>query len=423
MSNLGRHGRYTRLRVEGFDTELLYVMLNKLHEAPYLALSLSSIFKESHDGIDIEGIVDFEIDNFRNGVANALIRCTDSMQELVYEPLRTTLRKTRNGYDIAMLVRSVCLTVQSPELALDILLEIMGPLFTTASNGHPTTIEHLTRSLFGITLDHIDEAKENKTKVKYLINIRPDFGDSTTYGGHLVRASMRLDAPVEGKPRFGDHVKLVVAGQPINNPLKRRFAMSAIVDKAFDGTAVFECFQPPPPYMEDCSWKLVNFGSFVTTRCMFDAVNKLHTEKEECCPVYKILLGLPPPPERPVSQHPDDWMWRETKKVFKPIPSLNPSQNAAVEAALSARLTCLWGPPGTGKTHTIVEILIHLLTLYPTGRILMTAPTHNAVDNVMGKFLKVYSKTTASHTTNSEDNPVLPANPLRVSTDIRKVVC
>src|SRR5690606_10592457 len=96
------------------------------------------------------------------------------------------------------------------------------------------------------------------------------------------------------------------------------------------------------------------------------------------------------------------------------------SQNAAVEAALSARLTCLWGPPGTGKTSTVVEILIHLLNLYPTGRILMTAPTHNAVDNVMSKFLKLY-KPPVSHNTVSEDNPILPANPLRVSTDIRKV--
>ncbi|RPA82103.1 RdRP-domain-containing protein [Ascobolus immersus RN42] len=420
ISNMGRPGPYTRHRVEGFETELLYVMLKKLQEAPYLALSLSSIFKDSHNGVDIEQLVDFDIDNFRNGVANALIRCADTMQELMYEPLKNTLKGAgSNGHDISLLVRSVCLAVQSPELALDILLEILEPVFIEKFPGHPNALEHLIRSLFGITLDHIDETKEAKKKVPYLISLRPDHGESTTYGGHLVRASMRLDAPIDGKPRFGDHVKLVVAGQPANNPLKRRFVMSAIVDKAFDGTAVFECFQTPPPYMEDCSWRLVNFGSFVTARCMFDAVNKLHTEKNECCPVYDILLGLPPPPQRPARQpHPDDWLWKEEKKeVFKPIPSLNPSQNAAVEAALSARLTCLWGPPGTGKTSTVVEILIHLLTLYPRGRILMTAPTHNAVDNVMSKFLKLYKPPTSA----SDDNPVLPANPLRVSTDIRKV--
>ena len=75
-------------------------------------------------------------------------------------------------------------------------------------------------------------------------------------------------------------------------------------------------------------------------------------------------------------------------------------------AAMHSPLTCLWGPPGTGKTYTLAVIL-ELLSSDPERRILVTAPTHNAVDNIMRKYM-----------TNAALHQTQKCNTLRVSTDV-----
>ena len=65
----------------------------------------------------------------------------------------------------------------------------------------------------------------------------------------------------------------------------------------------------------------------------------------------------------------------------------------AVEKLLAseASVVAIWGPPGTGKTTTLVN---WLLSLFPVGRerewprILLTAPTHVAVDNLLTRLLE-----------------------------------
>ncbi|KAJ4268109.1 hypothetical protein NW764_014605 [Fusarium oxysporum] len=55
--------------------------------------------------------------------------------------------------------------------------------------------------------------------------------------------------------------------------------------------------------------------------------------------------------------------------------------------ALNSCLLCLWGPPGTGKTETIVEMIYALQTADPKARVLVTVPTHNVVDNMMRRYI------------------------------------
>ncbi|OBT39656.1 hypothetical protein VE00_10678 [Pseudogymnoascus sp. WSF 3629] len=137
----------------------------------------------------------------------------------------------------------------------------------------------------------------------------------------------------------------------------------------------------------------------------------------------KWTLQLPPdqllPPEKGIS---DQILGTQTEvpsgsemlpMEYNAKGNLNASQNAAVEASLSYRLTCLRGPPGTGKTYTIVEIIKQLQASPGNGRILVTAPTHNAMDNVMRKYLADVMEGERLDTTD------LIA--LRVSTDVRKV--
>lgn len=60
---------------------------------------------------------------------------------------------------------------------------------------------------------------------------------------------------------------------------------------------------------------------------------------------------------------------------------LDDAQQAAVEAALRASdVALIHGPPGTGKTRTLVEVVRQLITR--GDRVLCTAPSNSAVDNL-----------------------------------------
>ncbi|NLB66809.1 MAG: AAA family ATPase [Lentisphaerae bacterium] len=68
----------------------------------------------------------------------------------------------------------------------------------------------------------------------------------------------------------------------------------------------------------------------------------------------------------------------------KPIPQpqqLNRNQLSALESALGRDLTVIWGPPGTGKTHTIGTITEHLNQASRT--VLLVSHTNSAVDQAI----------------------------------------
>jgi superfamily I DNA and/or RNA helicase len=67
-------------------------------------------------------------------------------------------------------------------------------------------------------------------------------------------------------------------------------------------------------------------------------------------------------------------------------PALNPSQQEAVRFALSARdLAILHGPPGTGKTTTVVELIRQAIRR--GAKVLACAPSNLAVDNLLERLL------------------------------------
>lgn len=87
------------------------------------------------------------------------------------------------------------------------------------------------------------------------------------------------------------------------------------------------------------------------------------------------------------------------------------SQNNAIKAALSNDITYIWGPPGTGKTTVIGQIIDEL---YKHDRsVLVVSHTNTAVDGAIEKADKTYSST---HHGDDESYPILrigvPAKPL-----------
>lgn len=104
---------------------------------------------------------------------------------------------------------------------------------------------------------------------------------------------------------------------------------------------------------------------------------------------------------------PSDGVIYSAKKIFEyddlALDSKNvQSQNDAISSALSNDITYIWGPPGTGKTTVIGQIIDEL---YKRGRsVLIVSHTNTAVDGAIEKADKAYSK--ANHDKN-EKYPIL----------------
>jgi hypothetical protein len=64
-----------------------------------------------------------------------------------------------------------------------------------------------------------------------------------------------------------------------------------------------------------------------------------------------------------------------------------PSQRQAFEAICSQRVTAVWGPPGTGKTHFLAGSIVALAAAHARAgrpfRVLVTAFTHAAIENLL----------------------------------------
>lgn len=81
---------------------------------------------------------------------------------------------------------------------------------------------------------------------------------------------------------------------------------------------------------------------------------------------------------------------------------LNQEQKLAVESALNYPITFIWGPPGTGKTHVIGEIINSMIQMDKT--VLLVSHTNTAVDGAIEKANKRYSETSGHE---REKHPIL----------------
>ena len=295
---------------------------------------------------------------------------------------------------LAELVELIALSVEQPDAALDFLLDCIQPQAARLLSSTENEIEQFTRHLVGIALNHLDEVHGSGKMSNQILSLRPD---GTSDGFEVVKASLRIDAP-EGPPKIGDHVRFIAATRPQNAPASQPDALDAVVIRSGQGSASFRCIHHPPTYLTECDWKYRHCGSFVTSKAMLDAVTVFYVEKQACCSLYARLVPITEKSDRPV----------EDSSPVLCDDTLNASQNRALAAATQQRLTLLWGPPGTGKTQTIVAILRQLLVMFKKCRFLVAAPTHNAVDNILQRFI------------DSGGPGTLACNPLRVSTSVSR---
>lgn len=127
---------------------------------------------------------------------------------------------------------------------------------------------------------------------------------------------------------------------------------------------------------------LVKLADDVTYRRMNLTMEKLQKMAEsEYTSFMRVLFGLgtPSPVSRHLSTDP------EYGNVAWLDPTLNDSQKDAIRFALASReVALIHGPPGTGKTHTLIELILQMVKR--DLRVLVCGPSNISVDNIVERL-------------------------------------
>ena len=141
-----------------------------------------------------------------------------------------------------------------------------------------------------------------------------------------------------------------------------RGAQRVVIERFDDGRITLSAAQPIDP---EGACALVVAPWFLYER-LVEALDEI-----EAAPLALALFGKEPPV-------------RATTPLVRDHAALNPSQRAAVQLCADSSLAFVWGPPGTGKTATLVHVIDELLAR--DERILLASTTNAAIDQVLAKL-------------------------------------
>ncbi|KAL6247809.1 hypothetical protein RBB50_005157 [Rhinocladiella similis] len=122
---------------------------------------------------------------------------------------------------------------------------------------------------------------------------------------------------------------------------------------------------------------LVKLANDVTYKRMNQTLSKLlKTPETSYTSLQRVLLGLSSPGAADLEN---------TKALEFFDSTLNSSQKDAVKFALSSpEVALIHGPPGTGKTYTLIELILQLLK--QGQRVLVCGPSNISVDNIVERL-------------------------------------
>lgn len=194
-------------------------------------------------------------------------------------------------------------------------------------------------------------------------------------GRFLVSFRRRREGAPLGEARIGVGDEVRVVGHEARTLEEGPLGLVAEKD-AHHVTVAFD--RPPPDFVLTDRVAVIQAPNDVTYRRQVKALGALQAARKGRHVQLRELLfgeGRPPPSfEAP----PEDLEFLD--------PGLNPSQRRAVARALSARdLALVHGPPGTGKTTALIEIVRQARRR--GGRVLAAAASNTAVDNMVERLV------------------------------------
>ncbi|WP_423792686.1 IGHMBP2 family helicase [Methanocaldococcus indicus] len=209
--------------------------------------------------------------------------------------------------------------------------------------------------------------KKRENVGRAILNLKAKFlGESL--GCKLVRFGRKKEIKTEISP--GD-VVLVSRGEPLKSDLYGNvvYVGKSFIDVAFDVDL--------PKWLFKERVRLDLFVNDITFKRMKEALKEFVEKREK---LALIILGL----EKPEKSFKTDINLEFGDK------KLNIYQKKAVkEAILSRDLYLIHGPPGTGKTRTLTEV-IYQEVKFNKHRVLATADSNTAADNILEYLLKKY---------------------------------
>ncbi|KAF2211502.1 hypothetical protein CERZMDRAFT_43292 [Cercospora zeae-maydis SCOH1-5] len=123
---------------------------------------------------------------------------------------------------------------------------------------------------------------------------------------------------------------------------------------------------------------LVKLANDVTFKRLNQTMTKLQKmQSTEHSTLIRVLFGQTSPTPILESDLEKGLQWAD--------PTLNQSQQDAIRFALASReVALIHGPPGTGKTHTLIELILQLLKR--DMRLLVCGPSNISVDNIVERL-------------------------------------
>ena len=242
------------------------------------------------------------------------------------------------------LLETASLAIASPDTLLTILMECRDALKGAVTGNEPDTVEYFLRNMFGIVLDHCAEASENQDSRALTWILKPVAGVGEEVS--LVTSQRRLDAPRLARLGVGDHVCFVARTEAVDSHTSNPTTFDALVQAVSDNEVKFRCLCQPPVSLDKTAFEMKSCVPFVTAQTTGEALVNLLVNQDECCALSQVLTNEKNTRASMPTAGPE-----VSLQSTDLITGLNESQSRAVSVAIGNSLTCLWGPPGTGKDH------------------------------------------------------------------------
>ena len=208
--------------------------------------------------------------------------------------------------------------------------------------------------------------KEREQRGRAILGLKASFKGNIV-GGYKVYRFGRPDMPENHQIKVGD-VVLVSRGNPLKEGVE-----GTVYEKGKKYLDI--AFSDPPPDLTKGYWRVDLFVNDITFKRMKQTLELFEEGKSEY--PQEVILGKENAPVE---------VKEEEIKPFNE--NLNEYQIEAVKRALGSQpLFLIHGPPGTGKTTTLVEV-IEQLVKRKNKKVLATADSNTAVDNLMERLIQ-----------------------------------